>query len=180
MMWHLKLKPSYFFHLYHPQKCNILTFIENCSVVIFFSYLSLYDIREALLHFLISLTSTENKPLYFHLNPPTQHFVPFSRDPYTRKAFFSLIAQREAGGEQRCEPMEHPMAPGQHPMGLTRKRCAHKETMPSLKSTLWKGKTTTKKNPTPCQEAMGQGEQSSRSPIFMSALQKSACKGPDV
>ena len=36
MMWHLKLKPSYFFHLYHPQNCNILTFIENCSVVIFF------------------------------------------------------------------------------------------------------------------------------------------------
>lgn len=87
MMWHLKLKPSYFFHLYHPKKCNILTFRESCSIVIFLNvfYLSLYDIRQALLHFLISLTGTENKPLYFPLHPPTQlfFFSPHSTEIYT-------------------------------------------------------------------------------------------------
>lgn len=74
MMWHLKLKPGYFFHLYHRGKCNILTFPRSCSIVDFFFffpdvfYLSLYGISPARLHFLISLTGTENKPLYFPRN----------------------------------------------------------------------------------------------------------------
>lgn len=105
-------------------KCNILTFRENCSIVIsfFFSnifYLSLC-IRQALLHFLISLTGTENKPLYFPLNPPTHHF-PIQQSSACKTFFKHDCSERNAPGKEHAEPGSTPGPRHQDPKVLARK-----------------------------------------------------------
>lgn len=78
-------------------------------------YLSLYDIRQALLYFLISLADTENKTLYFPLKPPTRSclcwlvgfffFPPFYRDLHVKR-FSSMIARRKITGETNAQGAE--------------------------------------------------------------------------